>query len=89
MAEPLSDTAWRVQQRPPLLTRRYDFASYTETRKFLDDLATWSERTGMFPDLSFGTTYVNITVPLQADAPDAAEETMALEIDALAAQVGG
>ncbi len=89
MAEPLSGTAWRVQQRPPLLTRRYDFASYTETRKFLDDLATWSERTGLFPDLSFGTTYVNITVPLQADVPDAAEETMALEIDALAAQAGG
>jgi 4a-hydroxytetrahydrobiopterin dehydratase len=89
MVESLPGTDWKVHQRPPLLTRRYDFASYADTRTFLDHLTVWSERTGLFPDLSFGTTYVNITVPLKADRPDETEQAMAVELDALAARVGG
>ena len=60
MVEP--PKSWQVQQRPPLMTRRFDFASYAETRQFLDDLAGLSERSGYFPDLNFGKTHVNVSV---------------------------
>lgn len=53
---------WQVQQRPPLLTRRFEFGSYAETRDWLDALATWSERSGVYPDLNFGRNYVNVTL---------------------------
>jgi 4a-hydroxytetrahydrobiopterin dehydratase len=61
-------TAWTRQKRPPAMTQRFAFSSYATTRDFLDRLAAWSEQSGVYPDLSFGTTYVNVTVNLPADA---------------------
>jgi pterin-4a-carbinolamine dehydratase len=58
--DPIPD--WQVQQRPPLLTRRFEFGSYAETRVWLDALALWSERSGVYPDLNFGRNYVNVTL---------------------------
>ncbi|MEY2333843.1 hypothetical protein [Acidithiobacillus ferrianus] len=47
-----------------LLTRnwRFDFASYAETRRFLDRLADLSRREHYYPNVSFGKTYVNIGI---------------------------
>lgn len=61
-------SAWTRQKRPPAMTQRFAFSSYATTRDFLDRLAAWSEQSGVYPDLSFGTTYVNVTVSLPADA---------------------
>jgi pterin-4a-carbinolamine dehydratase len=80
---------WQVQQRPPLMTRRYDFASYAETRKFLDDLARLSDQTGYFPDLNFGKTYVNISVAPRDEALGEAERAFAAQADALADKSDG
>lgn len=57
-----SPEGWEVVERPPSLFRRYQFASYKETRTFLDGLADLSKETGLYPDLGFGTTHVNVTV---------------------------
>ncbi len=53
---------WKSVQHPPSLFRRFQFASYRDTRAFLDRLAALSEETGLYPDLGFGTTHVNVTV---------------------------
>ncbi|MBV9655020.1 MAG: 4a-hydroxytetrahydrobiopterin dehydratase [Acetobacteraceae bacterium] len=53
---------WKLVTSPLSLFRRYEFASYAETREFLDRLAVLSEETGLFPDLGFAKTYVNITI---------------------------
>ena len=53
---------WKQVERPPSLFRRYQFISYRDTRAFLDRLAELSAQTGIYPDLGFGTTYVNVTV---------------------------
>ena len=53
---------WTEVGRPPSLHRRFEFGTYSETRAFLDRLAALSEETGLYPDLSFGRTYVNVTV---------------------------
>jgi pterin-4a-carbinolamine dehydratase len=64
---------WRTVQRPPSLFCRYQFESYRDTREFLERLAELSAQTGMYPDLGFGTTYVNVTVHCGAGAPTRAE----------------
>ncbi len=61
-APPQLPPGWQFQPRPPLLTRRFEFDSYAETRAWLDALADWSERTGVYPDLNFGRTCVNVTL---------------------------
>lgn len=53
---------WDQHARPPSLFRRFQFASYSETRAFLDRLETLSKEMEYYPDISFGTTYANVTV---------------------------
>ena len=77
---------WQVQQKPPLLSRRFDFAAYAEARKFLDDLAGLSERTGYYPDLNFGKTHVNVSIAAREETLGEAEFRFAAQADALAGQ---
>ena len=78
---------WHERKRPVCLERRYEFETYDATRDFLDKLGDHSEATQRFPDISFGRTYVNITIRPDEDAPDAslseADRALATEIDAL------
>ena len=53
---------WKSVQHPPSLFRRFQFASYRDTRAFLDRLASLSEETDLYPDLGFGPTHVNVTI---------------------------
>ncbi len=53
---------WQAQERQGILTRRFEFASYPETRAFLDRMTVLSERTGRFPDLNFSKTHVNVSI---------------------------
>ena len=53
---------WKQVQHPASLFRRFQFESYRDTRAFLDRLAALSEQTGLYPDLGFGPTHVNVTV---------------------------
>ncbi len=60
--------AWRKKTRPECLERRFEFQSYEETRDFLDRIGNFCEKTNRFPDMSFGKTYVNITIrPLETN----------------------
>lgn len=78
---------WHERKRPVCLERRYEFETYDATRDFLDKLGDHSETTQRFPDISFGRTYVNITIRPDDDATDAllseADRALASEIDAL------
>ena len=60
--EPRWPEGWTEVERPSSLYRRFEFAAYSETRAFLDRLAGLSKETGLYPDLSFSRTYVNVTV---------------------------
>ena len=81
------DPEWKVQERPPLMTRRYEFGSYAETRTFLDLLADASERRGYYPDLNFGRTHVVVSVaPLEGKTLSGTEYDFAAESDTLATQ---
>ncbi|MDI6745863.1 MAG: 4a-hydroxytetrahydrobiopterin dehydratase [Rhodocyclaceae bacterium] len=82
----LPPTGWQLQQKPLMLTRRFDFPGYAQTRKFLDDLATLSERGGCYPDLSFGKTHVSVTIAAAGTELSAAESDLATQADELARQ---
>jgi pterin-4a-carbinolamine dehydratase len=53
---------WKAVQTPPSLFRRFEFGSYHDTRAFLERLSGLSQVTGLYPDLGFGKTYVNVTI---------------------------
>ena len=77
--------SWNHRQRPERLERRLEFADYDATRGFLERLETLSQQTGRFPDISFGRTYVNLTVrPLDdGEVVGDAEHNFVAAVDAL------
>lgn len=50
------------QERIAPFNQRFDFGSYGQTRQFLDQMADLSKREEYYPDVSFGKTYVNISI---------------------------
>lgn len=75
---------WTHRARPERLERRIEFADYESTRLFLERLNTLSEREGRFPDISFGRTYVNLTLRAEGEEiVGQSEEVFAAAIDAL------
>ncbi len=58
---------WNRRNRPVCLEKRFEFDSYEQTRLFLERLGEYSEKVNRFPDISFGKTYVNITLRPEND----------------------
>lgn len=81
------DQPWTRRSRPDRLERRIEFEDYSSTREFLEQLSELSERHGLFPDISFGRTYVNLTLRPGTEGNEVhlsqEEETFAAAIDAL------
>ena len=77
--------SWNQRKRPICLEKRFEFENYDLTRDFLDKLGEHSESTQRFPDISFGRTYVNITIrPVDEDSELCdADHAFADEIDGL------
>jgi pterin-4a-carbinolamine dehydratase len=76
---------WKLVEHPPSLFSRYDFPAYKDTRSFLDRLAGLSKETGLYPDLGFSPTHVNITLAgPEGAAPGDAEYDFAVRAASLA-----
>jgi pterin-4a-carbinolamine dehydratase len=77
--------SWERRDKPPMLSRRFTFAAYVQTRRFLDALAAWSEAHGVHPhNISFGATYVNVALDARnPDGLDAEDARIARSIEAL------
>ena len=79
------DQPWTQRSRPDRLERRIEFEDYETTREFLERLNALSEQESRFPDISFGRTYVNLTLRSETEgaAVGDAERGLAAAIDAL------
>ncbi len=62
---------WEERNRPNRLERRFEFESYESTRDFLDRLGELSEGKELFPDISFGKKYANLTLRPTSEEQDA------------------
>ena len=83
--QPRWPVGWTEVERTSSLYRRFEFTAYPEARAFLDRLAGLSEETGLYPDLSFGRTHVNVTVyGPDGEAVDAAAREFAARAETLA-----
>ncbi|SEQ27896.1 Pterin-4a-carbinolamine dehydratase [Ectothiorhodospira magna] len=61
---------WTRRERPLRLERRLAFPDYEATRRFLEQAGALSEREGVYPDISFGRTYVNMTLHADDNATE-------------------
>ena len=65
--------------RKPVLNWRFEFGGYGETRRFLDQLADLSKREDYYPNVSFGKTYVNVSIDAEGQATLGAREIAFVE----------
>lgn len=79
-------TGWRLNNEPPVMTKRYEFDSYDETRLFVNALADLSEKTGYFPNLTFNRLQVTVTIFTDEKALGDKEFGFALETDRLGSE---
>ena len=81
------DQPWTHRQRPERLERRLEFSDYEATRVFLERLELLSKQESRYPDISFGRTYVNLTLAPVGDGDEPAvgevDHAFAASIDAL------
>lgn len=93
MQLPTINESWSIERNTTGMTRRFSFDSYSDTRRFLDDLADLSEQTGYYPNLNFNRTQVNVSIEAGSDELGSKEYAFAAETDALVstddAQTGG
>ncbi|WP_200240888.1 4a-hydroxytetrahydrobiopterin dehydratase [Thiohalocapsa halophila] len=83
---PTPPHGWRRRQRPLRLERRLEFPDYDALRDFLEQVVDLSEETGIYPNQSFGRTYVNLTLFADDDSGEisAAAEAFAERVDGFA-----
>ena len=75
---------WTQRSRPDRLERRIEFDDYESTRLFLERLNVLAESEGRYPDISFGRTYVNLTLRPDDELPVGdVEQAFAVAIDGL------
>ena len=53
---------WRIDKKPPVMTRKFTFESYEETRSFVHDLSELSEKIGYYPNLTFSQSHATVTI---------------------------
>lgn len=53
---------WRIDNKPPVMTKQFTFESYDQTRSFVNDLADLSEKTGYYPNLTFSQSQATVTI---------------------------
>ncbi len=82
---------WRECARPMRLEKRYEFPDYRTLRDFLDLVADLSEQQGLYPDMGFAKSYVNITIHLNEGSQVISEDQrcFARQLDRLAGELRG
>lgn len=76
-------TGWRIDKKPPLMTKRYTFDCYDDTRLFVSDLADLSESTGYYPNLTFNQTQATVTISTDEEQLADKEFNFAIETEKL------
>ncbi len=80
---------WEQQKRPLAWVKRFDFADYAETRRFLDGLAELSAACGYYPNLNFARSHVVVTILFEGGDAAATLRDFAVNVDDCARSTRG
>ena len=75
---------WRIDKKPPVMTKKFTFESYEETRSFVNDLADYSEETGYYPNLTYSQTQATVTIYTDEEELSEKEYEFANQTDKIA-----
>ena len=53
---------WNEKDNPPRIERRFEFENYSKTSLFMKDIDNLCKSKNIFPNISFGSQFVGITI---------------------------
>ena len=72
---------WKEKDNPPRIERRFEFEKYSKTSLFLKDIDNLCKSKNIFPNISFGSKFVGITIFLEKANISNMEKEFSKEID--------
>ena len=53
---------WKEKKSPLRLERRFEFDNYQQSSKFMEEIDSLCKENKIYPNISFGTKFVSITI---------------------------
>ena len=72
---------WNEKDNPPRIERRFEFENYSKTSLFMKDIDNLCKYKNIFPNISFGSKFVGITIFFEKANISNMEKEFSKEID--------
>ena len=72
---------WNEKDNPPRIERRFEFENYSKTSLFMKDIDNLCKSKNIFPNISFGSQFVGITIFFENANISKIEKEFSKEID--------
>jgi len=78
---------WKVKDNPPRIERRFEFENYSKTSLFMKDIDNLCKSKNIFPNISFGSQFVGITIFFEKANISIVEKEFSTEINDIFAKI--
>ena len=72
---------WNEKDNPPRIERRFEFENYSKTSLFMRDIDKLCKSKNIYPNISFGSQFVGITIFFENANISNIEKEFSKEID--------
>ena len=72
---------WNQRESPLRLEKRFEFVEYSKISKFMEMVDELCKEKNIFPNISFGKTFVSITIFLDSEKSSKIEKDFSKQID--------
>ena len=72
---------WNEKDNPPRIERRFEFENYSKTSLFMKEIDNLCKFKNIFPNISFGSQFVGITIFFEKANISNMEKEFSKEID--------
>ena len=78
---------WNEKDNPPRIERRFEFENYSKTSLFMKDIDDLCKSKNIFPNISFGSQFVGITIFFEKASISNIENEFSKEINDIYARM--
>ena len=78
---------WNEKDNPPRIERRFEFENYSKTSLFMRKIDSLCKSKNIFPNISFGSQFVGITIFFEKANISIIEEEFSKEINDIFAKI--
>ena len=78
---------WNKRESPLRVEKRFEFEEYSKISKFMKMIDELCKEKNIFPNISFGNTFVSITIFLNSEKLTSSEKDFSNQIDSFYSKI--